>query len=81
MNKEELKDVEKCVFCGATPILYHYSDSMYYVYCPNQECNKNDKYSCLGSSKANAIEQWKFINRPLNRTSSKKKVKDESDNI
>lgn len=74
-EKKVLSGVEKCVFCGSDAILDHYGENLYYIYCSNERCCKVDKYACLGSTEKNAVEQWNFINRPLNRTPPPKKKK------
>ena len=70
-----------CVFCGSKAHIIHFDRNMWYVVCTNPSCNKHDKYAYLGLTKNTAIEQWNFINRPMNRTSTKKRKKDEDDNL
>lgn len=80
MNNE--KKIAKCVFCGSLPNVIHYDKDMYYVVCSNPECIKHDRFAYLGRTEATAIESWNFINRPMNRTPSpKKKKNDENNNI
>ena len=64
-----------CVFCGSKAHITHYDDCMWYVHCSNPECKKHDKYAYLGSSKNNAIDQWNFINRTMDRSSTKTRKK------
>ena len=81
MNNDE-KIANKCVFCGSDATIIHFDRNMWYVQCSNSGCKKHDKYAYLGSTKNLAIDAWNFINRQLNRTSTKKKKKDdESGNL
>ena len=80
-EKKLLPEVRKCVFCGSDAILDHYGSNLYYVYCSNENCFKVDRFSCLGSSAQNAIDQWDALMRPINRMPPKRKKKDESGNI
>lgn len=68
---------EKCVFCKAEPKVIHFDTNMYYVHCSNPECKKHDKYAYLGYTAKSALEQWDFMNRPINRISSKKREKND----
>lgn len=69
-----------CVFCGSKACVVHFDRNMYYTSCSNPECKKHDKYAYLGNTENNSVEQWNFINRNLNRTSTKKR-KNENRNI
>ena len=71
-----------CIFCGSKARVVHYDSNLYYCMCSNTNCKKTDKFGCMGRTANNAIDQWNFINRPMNRTPSpKKKKKDEGNNI
>lgn len=78
MNNE--KKIEKCIFCGSDAVIEHYASNIYYVHCSNPDCIKVDRYSCLGSTAQNAIDQWKVLMRPINRTPSPRKKKNDEDN-
>lgn len=79
--KEKEQIICKCVYCGAEPKIIHYDSDMWYVECSNQECHKHLKYAYLGLRRELAIEQWNYVNRPINRTPPKRKKKNETDDI
>lgn len=74
-TKEIIEDTVCCVGCGSKPILWHYDTDLYYVECPNHDCKKFAKWSCLGSSPIFAINAWEQLNRPI------KRKKDENNSI
>jgi hypothetical protein len=81
MNKDEKVPVN-CIFCGSEAVIVHFDRNMWYVHCSSPFCKKHDKYAYLGSTKDSSIEQWNYINRNIDRTSTKtRKKKDESSNI
>ena len=63
--KKTIEYAADCIFCGSRPKYLHYDDNMYYVYCPNKNCNKHDKYAYLGYNLDSSIEQWNYMNRQL----------------
>lgn len=75
MNNETIP--VKCVFCGGEANIIHFDRNMWYVQCANPECKKHDKYAYLGSTKNSAVDQWNFINRPMDRSSTKGRKKDD----
>ena len=76
-----MNSANDCVFCGARPIPYHYEDNMWYVLCGNKACNRHDKYAYLGTNLKNAVEQWNYINRKINRTPTQKRKKNEDGDL
>jgi len=53
----------RCIFCGKKAEIIHFDENMWYVRCPNVNCNRHDKYAYLGCTKNIAIERWNYINR------------------
>lgn len=79
MKNEEV--AYNCVFCGAEAKTVRFESNMYYTVCSNTECKKHDKYAYLGSTKSFSIEAWNYMNRPINRVSTKKRKKDEDNSL
>lgn len=69
-----------CIFCGSKARVVHYDSNLYYVYCSNTNCKKTDRFGCMGRTANNAIEQWNVLMRPINRTPSPRKKKNDEDN-
>ena len=60
--------LSKCVYCGSEPVVIHYDSDMWYVECSNPNCTKHGKYAIFGFREKIAIDQWEYLNRPLDRT-------------
>lgn len=67
-----------CIFCGGKARVIHFDRNMYYVVCSNPNCKKHDKFSYLGRTEVNAIEQWNFSNRAYQGRKGKKDAKDDN---
>ena len=81
MKTETDETAVKCCFCGSKPKIIHYEDNLWYVECPNKECDKHPRYAYMGFRKPAAIEQWNWANRPIQRKVVKKGEKDEDGDI
>lgn len=66
-DKTILEDIERCVGCGAKPVLWHYDKGLWYVECSNPNCKKHVKWSCMGASAKCAVDVWREVNRPIKR--------------
>lgn len=80
MNDFDLSSAGNCVFCGHRPTVEHYSEKMWYIRCTNPFCEKHDPYAYLGSTLKAAIDQWNYVNRPINRTPTQKRKKNDKNN-
>lgn len=81
MKCEIDKTADNCVFCGSKPLVVHYEADLWYYECGNKHCDKHPRYQYMGFRQSSAKEQWNFANRPINRISSKKKVRDENGDL
>lgn len=62
-------NLERCVKCNRLPMVVKEVGDLWYVVCG---CKKWDKCEFLGRTEKLAIENWNYLNRPLNRSRSKK---------